>query len=111
MFVPMLLPNEPKLMMFHRHQQSLQDRRSLFRRWHRKPLRAYILPGPREPVLSNCYRSLNKPAAQEVPIEAFQQTDATSPNEWGGHRDLKQFESANVRRRMQPHSEEYKREA
>jgi hypothetical protein len=54
---------------------------------------------------------LKKPAAQEVPIEAFQQTDAISPNEWGGHRDLKQLESANVRRRMQPHSEECEREA
>ena len=38
-------------------------------------------------------------------MEAFQQSGKISLNEWGGRRDLKQFESANVQSQMQLHSE------
>src|ERR1700745_1851284 len=111
MFVPMLLLNEPKLMMVTPSSTTSARSSIAVPPMASKATSSLCPPGLWKPALSNCYHSLNRPAGQEERIGAFQQTDSISPDEWGGDRDPKQRESANAQRQMLPHSDGCKREA
>src|SRR5438128_4630097 len=104
MFAPMLLCNEPKLMMLPPSSTSSARSSIAFPPRASKATLSLCPPKASRTCCFQLLSLLNKPEGQKEPIGAFRQIHSTAPAEWGGHRDPKQLGSANARHQMPPHS-------